>query len=452
MNLMKKHKDRHDISYLFCLVTIFILDNALLGGGKLLAYRGFSLRNLIALVLFVVQIPIVIKNRDLLRSNIFICWLITFLIVFTVGAIRGLLSGNSVQLIAYDVRMYAYITLLPIFMLVVNNKSRISIIFKSIFIISTLLSCFSLILQIIFVYFPEFASHIYNWNNVSMLGIITPGNKNVYRIFMKSMPYSYFAINYGIYHMLHEKRKRKALGYGFVVSINVAAIFLSFTRSIYLGMIFTVFLYLSSFYKVIIQKKLFLRVFTIVATSILIIMLLAVINNANYFEYAFTRISITNISLPEHQENVDTAPLPSDIFEDEIPMNDTVLSDSIRAVSISELVQGIKSKPTFGYGLGYRTESRIHQEFAYLDLTVKLGVIGCVLYILPLISMGMKLITNKTKQCNDCLELYTALAGTAVTHFFNPYLSNSIGISMYILMIAVYKYFDIMRSRVDRVH
>lgn len=435
--------------FLFVLLCIFLFDNALSGGGKWLSISGFSLRNLIAVILVLSEIPIVFIFRKRFIKETSFVWLVLFGAVFLLSSYLGFASGNDRSIIVYDLTMYAYIFLLPISLFLLDSAERFDFLLKGIFAISTLLSCFSIFLQVLFVHFPHQANAVYLWNDISQFGIIGPGSANLFRVFMKSMPFSFIAIIWGMHRSYIAKHKLTSIVVCFSISLNLVSLFLSYTRSIYLGLVFAVISFTVLSLGLFKLRSLLLTILWIAVSTSLILLVLNFSNGADYLGYAIRRTAILpQLSVPGDivEENVPPQPqesvvtlLPNSSVSEDTSIAQTIESDSIRLTSLRELTAAIIEKPLFGHGLGYTAPSRVHQELAYLDLAAKTGLLGLLVFVAPILFMGIVLFTHRKRGVPvNTMIIYSGLVGVSITSFFNPYLSNSIGASIYILAMTVF--------------
>lgn len=159
----------------------------------------------------------------------------------------------------------------------------------------------------------------------------------------------------------------------------------------------------------------------------------------NYLTFGLLR-TFPSISLYNNQNssmNIATKKA-SDFYQDL-----TKESDALRDNTQNELIGMIKQHPFCGNGLGASIPLRPAGlvEYIYHDILNKIGLIGLLLYLFPVIYMISQLIkTFKLKEKGWIIKL-TWLSGLwafLVATYFNPYMNSSLGICFYGLCIAAF--------------
>ena len=120
----------------------------------------------------------------------------------------------------------------------------------------------------------------------------------------------------------------------------------------------------------------------------------------------------------------------------------THASDAIREMTLREMTSYIRSAPVLGHGLGKAITCRQDgmSEYFYHDLLVKTGVIGLILYLLPVLWMLIGLV-KKGFSKTDKLMLGSWLAvllGFMGFSYYNPYMNASLGILFYCCTLGVF--------------
>ncbi len=262
--------------------------------------------------------------------------------------------------------------------------------------------------------------------------------------------------------------KNKEIKWHYVATTALCflAILFSFTRSIFLsaliGLFLSVFLVLLSGHGRILFKHLLFS--TIVVAVLLIGAYLAF--GANYLGFAYQRTAGSDV-VPEKnavpQENGEAAPnqdvldnLNDDagyIDRSKNPREQTdaylhyseIVSDQYRQYTLSAMLAKIKISPIVGNGLGAVIKYRDYNEFFYLDVMMKMGIIGLLLYLAPAFLCGywffreIKYLRRGPPYNIQMLLVGVIVAGflaVCIFSFFNPYLNAALGIMMYSFGIA----------------
>ena len=121
----------------------------------------------------------------------------------------------------------------------------------------------------------------------------------------------------------------------------------------------------------------------------------------------------------------------------------TSLSDEVRAMTLSEMNGYIRENPVLGHGLGKAITCRENglAEYFYHDLVVKTGIIGLILYVLPVLWMALDMIRKKTLAWEQKLLLggwLAVLLGFMAFSYYNPYMNASLGILFYCCVIGIF--------------
>ena len=99
----------------------------------------------------------------------------------------------------------------------------------------------------------------------------------------------------------------------------------------------------------------------------------------------------------------------------------------------------IRTSPVIGHGLGAALEWRAVNEYFYLDLTAKTGMIGLFLYFFPLLAAVIQVL--KQRKAQAVAKFRTAawvcvLMGFMAFSYFNPYMNAALGVLFYCCTLA----------------
>lgn len=114
----------------------------------------------------------------------------------------------------------------------------------------------------------------------------------------------------------------------------------------------------------------------------------------------------------------------------------------IRAKTLVLTKEKIRERPLTGWGIGYnldaiRDDGRT--EYLYWDLLMKVGAPGLLLFLVLYAWTPVGLLRRRaalTGQASAGGALSAALAGIAVTSYFNPFLNSTLGIVVLVLLVA----------------
>ena len=121
-----------------------------------------------------------------------------------------------------------------------------------------------------------------------------------------------------------------------------------------------------------------------------------------------------------------------------------------KSVQLETLLHYIKFKPIFGYGFGYEisyvtgdvTNYRYVFEISWLQIWLHNGLIGLILYstlILRTVYRLYKLfkLYKNTKFGRICVILSISIIYMCISSFFNPFMNNSIGLTLFALCYGI---------------
>ena len=118
----------------------------------------------------------------------------------------------------------------------------------------------------------------------------------------------------------------------------------------------------------------------------------------------------------------------------------TTMSDQVRAMTLGEMNGYIRENPVLGHGLGKAITCREDglAEYFYHDLLVKTGVIGLLLYILPVLWMALDLLRKKAMGKLQLGSWMAVLLGFMAFSYYNPYMNASLGILFYCCILGIF--------------
>ncbi len=394
------------------------------------------------------------KYYHQLKDFIFIKYYLLLALVLLWGFIWGIIRHNNFGNVFLDFNNWLfYLYLLPLISVSQNKKFW----HEFYYIILTALSWLllkTLILLYIFSHnflwaWPE----LYTWLRDTRVGEITKFTNNFYRIFLQSQIFA--LIGFFAFLPLLNKiklsfnwfKKNKTTFYYFIFLISCfSVVVISFSRSFWVGLIIGLITYL--LFLIIYQHKHFikniLRLMSIVIFSLVIIFVI--------------------INAPPGLRNIKLVSLLSQ------RTSQLEAAGSSRINMLQPLSQAITKHSIVGSGFGttvtYRSvDPRVLTttagasglyttyafEWGYLDLFLKIGLLGVSIYLLLIYrilqslwqqinikSNFLELISSIKYSISDIgLGLSLALISLLIVNAFTPYLNHPLGISI-ILIISVY--------------
>jgi hypothetical protein len=369
------------------------------------------------------------------------------------GVIRGWLTNGSLEHIFLDFNGFLFFAL-------IFPAYRIASYYRINDLISTTLQIFasgliwvalkSLALLFVFSHSSNFNIElIYSWIRDTGVGEITRMQEGIYRIFFQSHIFTIiglvlflFAFNYFLFHnnkTLKENlsdHKIKLLSFFIGASSLAAVSIISFSRSLWLGLIAGLLLWGYATIREYGWKKL-----SISLTSLFFIIILS-----------FAMITaITSFPYPAPTGQYSSSRAISSRTQDTLHGGAAVSS---RWALLVQLWPNIKENPIMGQGFGstitYKSsDPRVLEkdpegnyttftfEWGWLDIWFKLGILGLIYYIMLVGKIFFKGFFSKGGDKLLIISLAVGVAMVAVVNFFTPYLNHPLGIGYLILTTLI---------------
>lgn len=362
-------------------------------------------------------------------------WVLLFIVILC-GLIWGLIQGNNFGDVFLDFNNWLYFLLvLPIFSLAKQEEFRQNI-------LSVLVACVawlgikSLILLYIFSHSFEWAlPELYKWVRDTRVGEITPAGAGFYRVFIQSQIFSLLFF----FVLLWQDYKNK----NYVLQIIcLSTILLSFSRSYWLGLVFGLGMF---FLTLIFLKKRFLDILKLFGKIVLVaIVSLAIVYLITTLPPGGGRIDLaglfgkraTEMEAASSSRMAQLEPLTKEIIKHPVIGSGfgttvTYLSDDPRIVP--ETAGGSGEFTTYAF------------EWGYLDMILKFGLVGLIIYMILIFNILKGLLISKKNSLFPVpgsrlnLGFSSALVALLVVNIFSPYLNHPLGIG-FIILASIFSY------------
>ena len=163
------------------------------------------------------------------------------------------------------------------------------------------------------------------------------------------------------------------------------------------------------------------------------------ISRASELRTALQRRFGLALTLPD-----DDAPPPDSDLEQALReeyLRATAASDLRRKTTERELLAMIRQNPLLGNGLGAAVPSRESglDELFYLDTVCRMGVLGLLLYLAPLLALlrDTRKHLRHSSAASAQLTVFCGLAALLIATGFNPWMNAVLGIAWYSLAAAL---------------
>ena len=428
----------------FILFCILMIDCSFMGFAAWGQFGPVASRMFVMLLSLLFAIPSLLLGWKKILNNKYLINIILFAVVIVIATVVGIVNGNNMSLVITDIKGFSTFLILPVAIHLLNSKERIYCVMKCMMIGTTALAIHSVVTLIIYLtdksLFLDMAIE-YSKISFAYYGAVT---ETIPRMFYQSSMYFLCGCAFAVYFFVKSKSKNKWL-YLLVIGICLFATILTYTRSIYLGafvaaILLLVFLWMISSKEE--RKKFYLCVVGAVVSFALFLGVFGAVTKTNYLRFAILRTTSGIIADSSSGDDFD-----EDLFGDEVSdgevayLEQTVTSDNIREETLKGLYRNIKKNPVTGIGLGAAFKERPdgRNEYVYLDMISKMGVIGLLVYLMPIIIMTFQLFKIRKKitvEYSFPVLSYFLLLGFMVTSFFNPYMNGALGIFFYCFVMA----------------
>ncbi len=426
--------------FVMILLCVLMADCAVLGSGRLLSVGPLGVRMLLFGVMMVASLPLILQQLPKLIKNRFLWLLAAFIGWLAIAAVLGIANKNSRSALASDIKGFAYLAAVLPALCVLNTKKRIHTLMRVIMYASVVLSVISLALVFLYNWAPNFFNWLIDHDVDHHITMFSGVSSKIPRLFYKSTPYFLCGCAFPIYFASIRQDKKYRWGYAIITGLSLFALLLSYTRSIYLAVglaaaFLATVLYLTA--EPAARKQLAKVLGASALCCIMLIALCSTVLQANYFGYALDRLGITFIELDSGDSpGSSTDPTVGKPGQTDHYQNETIASDKYRAATRAELIENIKTSPIWGHGLGKTLAVRNHlaNEYIYLDIWMKAGIIGLALFFAPMALLAIDTI-KKIKTLPDVVRLrapwLAVLLGFVAFSYFNPYMNAALGILFY---------------------
>ena len=271
----------------------------------------------------------------------------------------------------------------------------------------------------------------------------------IQRIYFKSQIFLQVAIVYGVWKLGDPGTKKRLWIYA-AMGVLFCAWVLSYTRGFWLGLVISAVLVLLLCPW---QWKLYLKASgAMLAVFAVFLALSSLVYSGPRVVYEI--LGRTDVSLLAEKDNVQSEKVEMDADGDgDVSVDEANDAASmLRGQSLQLIWQRIDENPVFGSGLGenldeIRSDGKV--EYMYHDIWMKTGLVGLILFLgcffgflVPQIRQELRNRGSRPQWRDPRIRnrfLTAAYLGVALTSWFNPFLTNPMGISLLMLTgTAVY--------------
>lgn len=432
----------------FGVLCLFLLECSITGGGRYWEVGPVSVRILLGGLAAVLALPELfrhlgayLKKPSIWLTLIFVAWL-------AFCAWLGIRSNNRMDVLITDVKGFMWLFLIPVFVAVVRSRDRLRTLLS--WVLAGAVIQAALILAVnAAVVLSDNPEPLCRWLTARSVGLVDIVSDKLVRVFFKSSPYMIV----GCVVVLFRQARAPKLRWRYVLAVALLfnALLLSYTRSLYGALGLTA---LVSIIAVLIlcpagRKRVLAFLLAAVVCFGVLVTVQEFVLEGSYLSFAVSRT--IGQEVPTSWASQLRGRIRGDISDDK--PNDaemdrqrsyievTEKSDQFRQETQDGLKDCIRRSPIIGCGLGAAAASRDSgvDEYFYLDMLARTGIVGLVLYMLPFGYVVLWCLRRRSllRECPEGAAVVCGLCTFWVVTWFNPWMNAVLGIAWYAVTLSV---------------
>lgn len=432
----------------FGVLCLFLLECSITGGGRYWEAGPVSIRILLGGLAAVLALPELfrhlgayLKKPSIWLTLIFVAWL-------AFCAWLGIRSNNRMDVLITDVKGFMWLFLIPVFVAVVRSRDRLRTLLS--WVLAGALIQAALILAVnAAVVLSDNPEPLCRWLTARSIGLVDIVSNKLVRVFFKSSPYMIV----GCVVVLFRQARAPKLRWRYVLAVALLfnALLLSYTRSLYGALGLTAVLSITA---VLIlcpagRKRVLAFLLAAVVCFGVLVTVQEFVLEGSYLSFAVSRT--IGQEVPTSWASQLRGRIRGDISDDK--PNDaemdrqrsyievTEKSDQFRQETQDGLKDCIRRSPIIGCGLGAAAASRDSgvDEYFYLDMLARTGIVGLVLYMLPFGYVVLWCLQRRSllRECPEGAAVVCGLCTFWVVTWFNPWMNAVLGIAWYAVTLSV---------------
>lgn len=432
----------------FGVLCLFLLECSITGGGRYWEVGPVSVRILLGGLAAVLALPELfrhlgayLKKPSIWLTLIFVAWL-------AFCAWLGIRSNNRMDVLITDVKGFMWLFLIPVFVAVVRSRDRLRTLLS--WVLAGAVIQAALILAVnAAVVLSDNPEPLCRWLTARSIGLVDIVSNKLVRVFFKSSPYMIV----GCVVVLFRQARAPKLRWRYVLAVALLfnALLLSYTRSLYGALGLTAVLSITA---VLIlcpagRKRVLAFLLAAVVCFGVLVTVQEFVLEGSYLSFAVSRT--IGQEVPTSWASQLRGRIRGDISDDK--PNDaemdrqrsyievTEKSDQFRQETQDGLKDCIRRSPIIGCGLGAAAASRDSgvDEYFYLDMLARTGIVGLLLYMLPFGYVVLWCLRRRSllRECPEGAAVVCGLCTFWIVTWFNPWMNAVLGIAWYAVTLSV---------------
>lgn len=432
----------------FGVLCLFLLECSITGGGRYWEVGPVSVRILLGGLAAVLALPELFRHLGAYLKKPVIWLTLIFVAWLAFCAWLGIRSNNRMDVLITDVKGFMWLFLIPVFVAVVRSRDRLRTLLS--WVLAGAVIQAALILAVnAAVVLSDNPEPLCRWLTAHSIGLVDIVSNKLVRVFFKSSPYMIV----GCVVVLFRQARAPKLRWRYVLAVALLfnALLLSYTRSLYGALGLTA---LISIVAVLIlcpagRKRVLAFLLAAVVCFGVMSTVQEIVLEGSYLSFAVSRT--VGREIPASWASQLRGRIRGDISDDK--PNDaemdrqrsyievTEKSDRFRQETKDGLKDCIRRSPIIGCGLGAAAASRDSgvDEYFYLDMLARTGIVGLVLYMLPFGYVVLWCLRRRSllRECPEGAAVVCGLCTFWVVTWFNPWMNAVLGIAWYAVTLSV---------------
>lgn len=432
----------------FGVLCLFLLECSITGGGRYWEAGPVSIRILLGGLAAVLALPELFRHLGAYLKKPSIWLTLIFVVWLAFCAWLGIRSNNRMDVLITDVKGFMWLLLVPVLVATVRSRQRLRVLLSWVLAGAVIQAAVILAVNAGVVLMDDPAP-LCRWLNEHAVGIVDVVSARLVRVFFKSSPYMVVACVIALFRQAQAPKLRWR--YVLAVSLLLCALLLSFTRSLYGALGLTAVLSITA---VLIlcpagRKRVLAFLLAVVVCFGVMSTVQEIVLEGSYLSFAVSRtvgreIPASWASQLRQRLRGDTPgnqPDSSEMDSQRSYIEVTERSDQLRQETKDGLKVYIRRNPVIGCGLGASAANREKgvDEYFYLDMLARTGIVGLVLYILPFGYVVLWCLRRRSllRECPEGAAVVCGLCTFWVVTWFNPWMNAVLGIAWYAVTLSV---------------
>lgn len=432
----------------FGVLCLLLLECSITGGGRYWEVGPVSVRILLGGLAAVLALPELFRHLGAYLKKPSIWLTLIFVVWLAFCAWLGIRSNNRMDVLITDVKGFMWLFLIPVFVAVVRSRDRLRTLLS--WVLAGAVIQAALILAVnAAVVLSDNPEPLCRWLTAHSIGLVDIVSDKLVRVFFKSSPYMIV----GCVVVLFRQARAPKLRWRYVLAVALLfnALLLSYTRSLYGALGLTALVSIVTVLVLCPEGRRRTAAFLLAAVVCfgVLVTVQEFVLEGSYLSFAVSRTIGQEVptswasQLRSQLRGEDPGDSPDDgeMDSQRSYIEVTEKSDQLRQETKDSLKVYIQRSPIIGCGLGASAANRDKgvDEYFYLDMLARTGVVGLLLYMLPFGYVVVWCLRRRSllRECPEGAAVVCGLCTFWVVTWFNPWMNAVLGIAWYAVTLSV---------------